>query len=142
MDFAMDGKMGGRIRDARGKHTQAEIAEACRVEPASISMWESGKSTPTFENLVSLSTALRVRIDWLVFGRLPRDIDGTCDFRMLERVIEDIATVGEKRQGTISPRTFAKVSVAYYRHVSAQGEATATLSAMIDLAEGECETRE
>lgn len=128
--------MGARIRKARGPQKQATIAAACGVEPATVSMWESDKSTPTFENLVSLATALNARIDWLVFGRPPRELDATCDYEILERVIADLMTLLEQRGARLSPGTFSKVAIAYYRFVSAHGggDWRGTLNALIELA--------
>ena len=61
----------GRIRYSRLRlgWTQTQLASAYAGRPAScvtVSLWESGKSTP--RNFPQLAEILGVRIDWLLAG--------------------------------------------------------------------------
>ena len=50
------------------KLTQKELAEQIGIKQNSYSDWETGKSEPSFENLIKLADLLEVSLDWL-FGR-------------------------------------------------------------------------
>ena len=60
-----------RLKEIRKKlHlTQFEIAKALKVNPASISQFESNKVKPSIDTLLKLSDAYDVNIHWLLTGR-------------------------------------------------------------------------
>lgn len=60
-----------RIKLAReaAKLTSAELARRVNVRPSSVSLWESGKNTPSVSHLASLAVILNVRFEWLSTGR-------------------------------------------------------------------------
>jgi transcriptional regulator with XRE-family HTH domain len=60
-----------RLRNAREKKglSQAQLAERAGFQPSAISHFESGRRSPSFENLNKLADALGVTIDYLL-GRI------------------------------------------------------------------------
>jgi transcriptional regulator with XRE-family HTH domain len=61
---------GERIRQARKKkgYTQSELAEIVGISTSSVGQFEVGKNKPTLENLVKISYACNISIEWLVTG--------------------------------------------------------------------------
>lgn len=49
--------------------TPAELARRTKVKPSSVSLWESGKNTPSVKNLIQIAIICRVRFEWLATGR-------------------------------------------------------------------------
>lgn len=60
-----------RLRGAREnrKLSQSQLAEIAKIQPSSISHFESGSRKPSFDNLKRLATALDVTTDYLL-GRV------------------------------------------------------------------------
>lgn len=56
-----------RIRKARNL-TQDEVAEACEVDRATISKWETGEFSPRVDKLVKLANILGCTVDELLAG--------------------------------------------------------------------------
>ena len=50
------------------KLTQKELAEQIGIKQNSYSDWETGKTEPSFENLIKLADLFGISLDWL-FGR-------------------------------------------------------------------------
>ena len=50
------------LRKGRG-FKQKDIADKLGVAQATVAMWETGKSTPSFKNLCSLSELLQVSVN-------------------------------------------------------------------------------
>lgn len=59
-------------RRDRGFATGGELARAAAIEPARYQSLEAAGDEPTVEELVALSGALDVSLDFLVLGVLPR----------------------------------------------------------------------
>lgn len=61
-------RLGKRIRRLRQdlKLTQPELAELMGVVPSSVSEWESGHTSPTFDRLIRLADVLKVEVSALV----------------------------------------------------------------------------
>ena len=71
IDYRLIGKRIRKVRTACGL-TQEEVADICNVSSKYISMIENGKKKASLSTLISLSMALSVSLDSLVFGgRLP-----------------------------------------------------------------------
>lgn len=49
--------------------SSAELARRVSVRPSSVSLWESGKNTPSVSNLAKIAAILNVRFEWLSTGR-------------------------------------------------------------------------
>lgn len=47
---------------------QAEFAEILGVSQQTVSHWEAGRVTPTFETFVNLSTHFAINLNWLLTG--------------------------------------------------------------------------
>lgn len=57
-----------KISLAWGKYTNQGLADEIRVDPATISQWRQGKSTPSYQYLVAVSDATGVDLNWLLKG--------------------------------------------------------------------------
>lgn len=71
--------VGDRIKEARqlaGK-TQADLARACEVSRAAVSLWEASTSTPTQDNLEKCALYLKVDFYWLMTGKSAPSISPT-----------------------------------------------------------------
>jgi transcriptional regulator with XRE-family HTH domain len=57
-----------RLRIARElrKLSQAELAEKANLQPSAISHFESGRRSPSFQNLKALADALKITTDYLI----------------------------------------------------------------------------
>src|SRR5215471_16275277 len=67
----MSAKFPDRLREARDqrKLSQSELAEKAGLQPSAISHFETGRRSPSFDNLKALSEALQVSTDYLL-GRV------------------------------------------------------------------------
>ena len=61
------------FRKSRGM-TQGEFAQKANINPESVSSVERGSRTPSFDMIISISSAHGVSIDWLLFGRGSMDL--------------------------------------------------------------------
>ena len=69
--------LGERLRHARKdrKLSQVSLAKAAGIKQPSLSELESGESKSiSGDTLVSIAAALRVRPEWIVTGKGPRDV--------------------------------------------------------------------
>ena len=68
--------LSSRIKFARTdrKKSQRWLAKAVGVSSPAVTGWESGKKTPTTDNLSAVSIALGVNFEWLMSGRGPMDV--------------------------------------------------------------------
>jgi transcriptional regulator with XRE-family HTH domain len=57
-----------RLRAARElrKLSQSELAEKADLQPSAVSHFETGRRSPSFQNLKALSDALKVTTDYLI----------------------------------------------------------------------------
>lgn len=57
-----------RLRTARElrKLSQSELAEKAGLQPSAVSHFETGRRSPSFQNLKALSDALKVTTDYLI----------------------------------------------------------------------------
>ena len=64
-------KFPDRLREARDKKglSQSELAEKAGLQPSAVSHFETGRRSPSFDNLKALSEALQVSTDYLL-GRV------------------------------------------------------------------------
>lgn len=62
--------LGQRIRQARlaADLTQAELAGRIGIAPQSVVQWESGKNSPSRDNLMKAAKALDTPLQWLLYG--------------------------------------------------------------------------
>lgn len=90
----------GRLKLLRKKqgHTQVSLAEELKVSKGTVAMWETGKRTPDFDMLVTLSDLFDVRIDYLLGHS-----DDDSSIRLTE---EDIDQFGRWEAESIFHETF------------------------------------
>jgi len=62
-----------RIKLIRGSLSQKAFAEEIATSQGTIFAWETGKSLPGAELLKKISEKFGVSVDWILFGREPRD---------------------------------------------------------------------
>jgi transcriptional regulator with XRE-family HTH domain len=64
----MSNNFSERLRTARElrKLSQAELAEKADLQPSAVSHFESGRRSPSFQNLKALADALKVTTDYLI----------------------------------------------------------------------------
>jgi transcriptional regulator with XRE-family HTH domain len=57
-----------RLRTARElrKLSQSELAEQANLQPSAVSHFETGRRSPSFQNLKALADALKVTTDYLI----------------------------------------------------------------------------
>jgi transcriptional regulator with XRE-family HTH domain len=67
----MSAKFPDRLRAARERKnlSQSELAERAGLQPSAVSHFETGRRSPSFDNLKGLSEALQVSTDYLL-GRV------------------------------------------------------------------------
>jgi phage repressor protein C with HTH and peptisase S24 domain len=70
-ELVMVQTVGDRLRQARNARglSQVDVANACKVTRAAVSLWESGATTPNNDNLETAARKLHVAFDWLRTGR-------------------------------------------------------------------------
>ena len=54
--------------------SQAEVASKLNVFPTAISRWKTGATEPTPSNINALAKALKVDVNWLMKGEVPKKI--------------------------------------------------------------------
>jgi len=64
----MSNNFSERLRTARElrKLSQAELAEKADLQPSAVSHFESGRRSPSFQNLKALADSLQVTTDYLI----------------------------------------------------------------------------
>jgi transcriptional regulator with XRE-family HTH domain len=83
-----------RLREARDKKglSQSELAAKAGLQPSAVSHFETGRRSPSFDNLKALSEALQVSTDYLL-GRVDNSgLTGTVAsrlFRHAEKMSSD-----------------------------------------------------
>ena len=128
---------GQRLRTARGRRTQAEVASICGVEPPAFSMWENDRNTPTVANLVQIADYLGVRTDWLLRGIEPMLLKDALSVDALVLVIEAVFSHLRRERRELAPQVFARVVSALYHEMTTRPESDwrSYLRGMIEMAE-------
>ena len=85
------------LRKKRG-YTQVSLAEELEVSKGTVAMWETGKRTPDFDMLITLSELFDVRIDYILGHS-----DDDSSIRLTE---EDIDQFGRWEAESIFHETF------------------------------------
>lgn len=83
-----------RLRHARDKKglSQSELAEKAGLQPSAVSHFETGRRSPSFDNLKALSEALQVSTDYLLGREVETGLSGTVAtrlFRHAEKMSRD-----------------------------------------------------
>lgn len=114
-------ELGSRLRLARGRVTQQAVAAACGCSKESVSQWESGATKPSLDNLVSAAAFLGVRVDWVLFGRPPRDVGGYIESEeVMSSVIEAVMrSISSRGREPTAPDVMARIIMTIYRHILA-----------------------
>ncbi len=67
--------------------TQSNLADALFVTPQAVSKWENGKSVPSIEVLIELTTLFDITIDYLLDNSEVKDNDYSTLFKQLPREV-------------------------------------------------------
>ena len=102
-----------RLREEKG-FSQQSLAEQAGVNKMLISKYETGRSTPSMENLGRIAKALDVTVDYLVFDNVPSK--GRVEFKDLEllekfRQAEDLSEEDRKTIKTLVDAIIVKRKV-------------------------------
>ena len=88
-----------RLRTARElrKLSQSELAERADLQPSAVSHFETGRRSPSFQNLKVLSDALKVTTDYLIGRTDDLNISNAVALRLLRSAdrmsAEDLETI-------------------------------------------------
>ena len=83
-----------RARDARGL-SQSDVAKRSGLEPSAVSHFETGRRSPSFDNLKRLADALRVSTDYLL-GRIESMTGTDHEAHKLFRHYEDMTVADQE----------------------------------------------
>lgn len=83
------------MREARGI-TNAELARRCRVKPASVCQWESGKSNPTADKLPVIAAMLECAIGDLYEPDELRAVSEAAAAQVREKAAYDAKALSEE----------------------------------------------
>jgi transcriptional regulator with XRE-family HTH domain len=95
----MSNNFSERLRNARElrKLSQSELAEKADLQPSAVSHFETGRRSPSFQNLKALSDALKVTTDYLIGRTDELNVSGAVSlklFRHAEKMSdEDLETL-------------------------------------------------
>ncbi len=90
---------GERLRTARElrKLSQSELAEVADLQPSAISHFETGRRSPSFQNLKALSDALNVTTDYLIGRTDDLNVSNAVSLKLLRSAhkmsAEDLETI-------------------------------------------------
>lgn len=70
-----------RLREEKG-FSQKRLADEAGINKMLISKYETGRSTPSMENLGKIAKALEITVDYLVFDNVPSN--GRVEFKDVE----------------------------------------------------------
>lgn len=89
-----------RLKSAREKKglTQAQLAERAGFQPSAVSHFESGRRSPSFDNLKKLADALGVAIDYLL-GRIE---EPTGSGPVIQKLFRDMGQMSAADQDTVA----------------------------------------
>jgi transcriptional regulator with XRE-family HTH domain len=89
-----------RLRIAREQKglTQSQLAERAGFQPSAVSHFESGRRSPSFENLRKLADALGVAIDYLL-GRIE---EPTGSGPVIQKLFRDVGQMSAADQDTLA----------------------------------------
>ena len=88
-----------RLRIARElrKLSQSELAEVADLQPSAISHFETGRRSPSFQNLKALSDALNVTTDYLIGRTDDLNVSNAVSLKLLRSArkmsAEDLETI-------------------------------------------------
>ncbi len=101
----MTQKFGELLRKAREDKglTQAELATKAGFQPSAIAHFESGRRSPSLDNLRRLADTLAVNLDYMLGRQLQPQSAGPA----AEELLKDFARISAKDQATVSD--FAKM---------------------------------
>lgn len=106
----MDSLIADRIKDLRIEHgfTQEELAEKLYCKRQKIADWERHKSSPSIDDIISLSKIFKVSADYIL------GLTGTKTFDMDVRFISDYTGLSEHSVKTLNARY--KIAAKVYRN--------------------------
>jgi transcriptional regulator with XRE-family HTH domain len=89
-----------RLKTAREKKgfTQSQLAERAGLQPSAVSHFESGRRSPSFENLKKLADALGIAIDYLL-GRIEEPVGAG---PVIQKLFRDVGQMSASDQETLA----------------------------------------
>ena len=114
-----------RLRAARKacKMTQSQVAELLGVDRSAYTYYETGKSSPSYENLMRLAAMFKVDVQWLL-GVTVQDgcLHSGDDVFTLMRAVNE--------SGMLQLSKEERQLVAFYRAMNAEGKGDAVMDAL------------
>jgi len=83
----MNPKFSDRLREVREKKgwSQADLAEAAKLQVTAISHFETNRRSPSFDNLRKLADALKVTSDYLIGRSEVPNLSSTAELKMFRK---------------------------------------------------------
>lgn len=83
-----------RLESARSSRgwSQSDLAERSGLQPSAVSHYENGRREPSLANLLQISDALSVSLDWLL-GRMLEDHGA---YRQAKRLMQAVTKMSER----------------------------------------------
>ena len=102
--------LGARIALLRRQQSmsQAELAEALRISPSAVGMYEQGRREPAAEVLVAMAQIFGVTVDYLLTGSPRNDSDE----ETLTQLMGGRLAAADKRLGNRAGRSFSRQELA------------------------------
>ena len=101
--------MGARIAALRREAgmSQAQLAQALRVSPSAVGMYEQGRREPSADTLVELSRIFSVSVDYILTG-----VPAPQEEQALERLLLNRITSADRRMNRRKDRPFSRQELA------------------------------
>ena len=120
-----------RLRTARKacKMTQGQVAELLGVDRSTYTYYETGKSSPSYENLMRLAAMFKVDVQWFL-GAAESDQclhSGDNVFTLMQAVNES---------GMLQLSKEERQLVAFFRAMNAEGKGDAVMDALKQVRDG------
>ena len=124
-----------RLKAARKacKLTQSQVAEILGIDRSAYTYYETGKTTPSFANLLRLASVFKVEASWLLGGSAPEGeppflADGEDVFAVYQAI---------SQSGMSELSNDERLLVAYYRAMKGEGKGQALLEAFRQVRDSE-----
>ena len=120
-----------RLRAARKacKMTQGQVAELLGVDRSTYTYYETGKSSPSYENLMRLAAMFKVDVQWFLGAAEPDQClhSGDNVFTLMKAVNES---------GMLQLSKEERQLVAFFRAMNAEGKGDAVMDALKQVRDG------
>lgn len=127
-------EIGKRIKSIRKlkKMTQKKLSEATKLDPTSISRYETGAQTANLSTLVSIACALDTSLDYLVFGKEHKN-ESSEQCTQNRKILESIVTLLENEVVSYNQTTLGTNHLNISNHYKSYKEFVITINKIISL---------